>query len=338
MVRALVTGAAGFIGSHLTERLLAQGADVVAVDSFTDNYPRWLKQLNLAGSSRQASCSFVEGDLLELDLAELLQGVDLVFHQAAWPGVRASWGSAFDGYTRNNVLATQRLLEAARQARLAKFVYASSSSVYGDSERYPTGETTLPRPISPYGVTKLAAEHLCFLYWRRSKLPVVSLRYFTVYGPRQRPDMAFHIFIRNLLTGDPIEVFGDGGQSREFTFVDDVVTANLLAAERGRPGAVYNIGGGSEVTLAGAIETVRSLTGRDGPVRYRAEQAGDARRTAADIGLARRELGYRPEVGLEEGLCRQIAWLEEAYALQPVQTAKRETAGPETLLTEAGRP
>lgn len=316
-MRALVTGAAGFIGSHLTERLLKEGAEVIAVDSFTDYYPRWMKQLNLRESVDHRSCSFVEGDLTELDLSSLLQGVDYVFHQAAQAGVRASWGAAFEGCLRNNLLATQHLLEAARGTGTRKFIYASSSSVYGDAERVPTPEATVPRPISPYGVTKLAAEDICFLYWRRFGVPVVTLRYFTAYGPRQRPDMAIHKFIDALLTGRPIEVYGDGCQSRDFTYVDDVVTANLLAAEKGPAGRIYNVGGGAEVTLNEVIQTLKMVTEQDVTVRYGEAQAGDPRRTAADTTLARMELGYRPEVDLEEGLRQQIRWLRELCCLQP---------------------
>lgn len=316
-MRALVTGAAGFIGSHLTERLLNQGAEVIAVDSFTDYYPRWMKQLNLAQAGCHPSCTFIEGDLTRLDLSPLLERVDYVFHHAAFAGVRASWGSAFEGYLRNNVLATQCLLEAAKHAPVRKFIYASSSSIYGDAESFPTPETTTPRPISPYGATKLAGEHLCFLYWRRSGVPTVALRYFTVYGPRQRPDMAFHIFIRALLAGQALEIYGDGRHSRDFTYVSDIVTTNLLAAEKGRPGQVYNVGGGAEVPLNDVVRTLKTLTGRDVPIHYMEVQGGDPRRTAADTALAREELGFQPEVDLEQGLRWQIGWLEDILSMQP---------------------
>jgi UDP-glucose 4-epimerase len=314
----------------LTERLLERGDEVIAVDSLIDNYSRESKLANLARFSDHPRCTSVADDLVELDLAPLLHGVDYVFHLAALPGVRASWGNAFDGYLRNNVLATQRLLEAAGTAPVTRIVFASSSSVYGDSERYPTPETAAPRPISPYGVTKLAGEHLCSLYWRQFALPVVSLRFFSAYGPRQRPDMAFHIFIRALLSGEAIEVYGDGQQSRDFTYVTDIVEANLLAAERGHAGRVYNIGAGSETALNDAIEMAQALTGRRLTIHHRPNEGGDARRTAADITRARRELGYRPRVSLEEGLVRQIAWAEDLYRL-PLAPAPRNSVQPSQL-------
>lgn len=310
-MRALVTGVAGFIGSHIAERLVALGHQVVGVDSFTDYYPPWIKRRNLLGLREQPDFTFVEGDLTELDLAPLLAGVDWVFHQAAQAGVRASWGSSFYVYLRDNVLATQRLLEAAKEVSLAKLVYASSSSVYGDAERLPTAETALPRPVSPYGVTKLAAEHLCHLYWRNYDVPAVMLRYFTVYGPRQRPDMAFHIFARALWRGEPIGIFGDGLQTRDFTYIDDAVTANLLAAEQGPPGEVYNIGGGSRITLRDALAHLERATGRAAIVQPLPAQKGDARHTAADIRKAKRQLSYRPTVGIDEGLATEAAWVRD---------------------------
>ncbi|MBI4497729.1 MAG: NAD-dependent epimerase/dehydratase family protein [Chloroflexi bacterium] len=313
-MQAFVTGAAGFVGSHITERLLREGWEVVGVDAFTDYYARAQKEANLQSVLEHPSFRFLEADLLDLDLSALLSGVDVVFHQAAQAGVRASWGQSFEVYTRLNVLATQRLLEAAKDASLQKFVYASSSSVYGDAETFPTPETARPQPVSPYGVTKLAAEHLCYLYWRNYGVPTVSLRYFTVYGPRQRPDMAFHIFIRALLCDQPISVFGDGRQTRDFTFIDDAVAANLLAATRGPAGSVFNIGGGSRVSLLEVLATLMTLTGREAPVRFREAQRGDARHTAADITQALAVLGYRPQVPLEEGLAREVAWLREFLA------------------------
>ena len=309
-MKALVTGAAGFIGSHLSEALLRDGHELVALDSFSDYYPRSLKESNIAGLREDARCWFVEADLTDVALEPLLEGVDVVYHLAAQPGVRASWGRTFETYLRDNVLATQKLLEAARDSKVQRIIYASSSSIYGDAESYPTPESVTPQPVSPYGVTKLAAEHLCRLYWRRSGVPVLSLRFFTVYGPRQRPDMAFHVFLRALLSGTPIDVFGDGEQSREFTYVDDIVRALLLAAERGAPGAVYNVGGGDEVTLNQAIGLLMQVSGREVPLRYGERQPGDARRTAADPTLARRDLGYEPRVGLEQGLRAEYGWLE----------------------------
>lgn len=320
-MRALVTGAAGFIGSHLTERLLEQGVEVIAIDSFTSAYPRWMKELNLGSSLGHPRCSFIEGDLAELDVSPILQEVDWVFHQAAQAGVRTSWGPAFEGYIRNNVLATQRLLEAARGSSVRKLIYASSSSVYGDADTLPTPETALPRPLSPYGVTKLTGEHLCLLYRRQFQVPVVILRYFTAYGPRQRPDMAFRIFIESLLMGQTIDIYGDGEVSRDFTYVDDVIAANLLAAERGRAGRVYNIGGGAEVTLTEVIRKLGTLMRQEIRASYQRSTAGDARHTAADIALARKELGYRPKVSLAEGLIQQIRWvrdlIDSPFAAEP---------------------
>jgi UDP-glucose 4-epimerase len=306
-----VTGAAGFIGSHLSEVLLAKGAEVIAVDCFTSFYQRSAKQLNLAKIISHPRCRFVDGDLSEADVSDLLTGVDYVFHLAAQPGVRSSWGAAFDGYVRNNVLATQRLLEAARNYPIAKLVYASSSSIYGDAETLPTPETVTPLPVSPYGVTKLAAEHLCWLYWRRFGVPAVTLRYFTAYGPRQRPDMAFDTFIRAALEGRPIEVFGDGEQSREFTYVDDIVEANLLAAAKAPAGRIYNVGGGAQATVNEVVGMLGRLIGESVSTIRKEETPGEARHTAADTTLARTELGYRPRVGLEEGLGHQIRWVSE---------------------------
>ena len=323
-MKALVTGAAGFIGSHLSERLLRDGHEVVAVDCFSDYYERWIKQLNIARSLDDRRCRFLEGDLNELDLESLLAQVDVVFHLAARAGVRTSWGQAFDAYLRDNVLATQRLLEAARASNVRKFVYASSSSMYGDAERYPTPETVRPAPISPYGVSKLAGENLCWLYWRRFGVACLGLRFFTIYGPRQRPDMAFHVFGRALLSGQPIDIHGDGEQSREFTHVDDVVEAMILAAERGAPGAIYNVGGGSEVTLNAAVALLMELSGRAVPVRHGERVAGDARRTVADSTLARREQGYQPRVKLEDGLQAELAWLK---VLSDIEAAGNQAAG-----------
>jgi nucleoside-diphosphate-sugar epimerase len=311
----LVTGAAGFVGSHLAERLLGSGARVTGVDCFSDYYRRVLKERNLARLQGRPAFEFRELDLAAegAPLGQLLEGVDYVFHQAGQPGVRASWGSAFDGYLQMNVLATQRLLEAARGASLRRFVYASSSSVYGEVAELPVSERALPRPISPYGVTKLAAEHLCGLYARLG-VPTVSLRYFSVYGPGQRPDMAFHRFVNALIEGREIEINGDGEQSRDFTYVEDVVEANLAAASppgQLEAGAVYNIGGGSRVTVNRTIEVLARLVGTTARVRHCPPLPGDVRDTHADCSAARRELGFVPRVGLEEGLRAQVEWQRE---------------------------
>lgn len=307
-MRALVTGAAGFIGSTLAERLVADGHEVVGIDCFLDYYPRDIKERNLEGLRPGPRFRFVEASLVDADLGGLLDGVDWVFHQAAQAGVRSSWGADFRIYSDNNVYATQRLLEACRSIPLAKFVYASSSSVYGDTTDLPMRETSMPRPVSPYGVSKLAAEHLVWLYFKNFGLPTVSLRYFTVYGPRQRPDMAFHRFIRSVLDDRPIVLYGDGEQSRDFTFVEDIVAANVAAAASDATGAVYNLGGGSRTTVNEVIATIGRLVGREPRVDRRDVQKGDVKHTAADTSAARREIGFAPKVPLVEGLERQVAW------------------------------
>lgn len=305
--RVLVTGVAGFIGSHLAEALLAGGSEVVGIDCLTDYYDPRLKEANLAGLRAHPRFRFVRADLNEVDLEPVAAGVDTVFHQAAQAGVRASWGREFTTYTRQNVDATQRLLEFWKGRPLRRFVYASSSSVYGETDELPMREDAPVRPHSPYGVTKLAGELLARLYHRNFGVPTVSLRYFTVYGPRQRPDMGFRRFIGWLLEGQPVVIYGDGRQTRDFTFIDDAVEANLAAAERGVAGAVYNIGGGSRVTVREVLDLLTRLVGR-GEVRYETRQHGDVTHTYADTSRARADLGFAPRVGLAEGLERQVAW------------------------------
>jgi len=307
-MRCLVSGAAGFIGSHLSERLLDLGHEVLGVDRFTDYYPRPLKEKNLEALRQNPRFTLAEVDLGAADLAPLVEGREFVFHQAAQAGVRASWGDSFASYTHDNILSTQRLLEAARHAGVRKVVYASSSSVYGETPDLPMRETSATRPYSPYGVTKLAAEHLCELYRHNFGLPTISLRYFTVYGPRQRPDMGFNRFIKALLAGEPIPVFGDGEQTREFTFVSDIVEANLLAMEESKVG-VFNVGGGSRVTLNQVLTTLYEVMGKGTPqIERLGAQAGDVRHTVADTTLAREVLGFVPKVSLRDGLAAQIAW------------------------------
>lgn len=308
---ALVTGAAGFIGSHLAERLLADKFDVVGIDCFTDYYPRPQKEANLASLRAEPGFRLIEADLRSYDLASLLAGdrIRYVFHEAGQAGVRPSWGRSFEEYVTRNVLATQALLEACREVELEGFVFASSSSVYGDAERFPTKEDELPRPVSPYGVTKLAAEHLCFLYAKQYHLPVTALRYFSVYGPRQRPDMAFRIFIGALLNDEPIRILGDGEQTRDFTFVDDIVEANILAMRAANAAArVYNIGGGARVTMNATVEMLGQIVGALPRVEHQPRAAGDHRHGSADISRACRELNYKPRVALPEGLRRQVEW------------------------------
>lgn len=309
-MKCLVTGGAGFIGSSLSERLLALGHSVVSIDAFIPYYPRALKERNLSALSPSGKFTFFEGSLLDVDLVSLLNGVEWVFHQAAQAGVRSSWGDDFSTYTTHNVLATQRLLDAVRKSdSVQRVVYASSSSIYGDAESFPTPETLIPKPISPYGVTKLAGEHLMRLYATEFGVPAVSLRYFTVFGPRQRPDMAFNRFIRAGLTGEEIVIYGDGEQSRDFTYITDAVEANILAATKGSPGETYNIGGGTNATVN---EVLRTLTEKLGPLNITKldRQSGDARKTSADTTLARQVLGFKPQVSLEEGLKAEIEWLK----------------------------
>jgi len=311
----LVTGVAGFIGSHLAERLLDLGSTVTGVDCFTDYYSHELKQRNLQGLNRRPGFELRVANLADGGLADLVEGAAYIFHEAGQPGVRTSWGDDFAVYLRDNVLATQRLLEAARGSRgLRRFVYASSSSVYGNATELPVSEAARPQPYSPYGVTKLAGEHLCSLYAANFGLPTVSLRYFTVYGPRQRPDMAFARFFRALLDGGTIELHGDGEQTRDFTFVGDAVEANLLAGGAGEsspPGAVYNIGGGSRVTVNEVIGQMAAMVGREATVSHLPVQDGDARHTFADTRAAARDIGFRPRVQLTAGLRAQLEWTRD---------------------------
>jgi UDP-glucose 4-epimerase len=314
-VNALVTGAAGFIGSHLSASLLDTGTSVVGLDCFTDYYARSIKERNLAENARRDGFRFVEARIQDADLPALLDGVTHVFHLAAQAGVRKSWGKDFRTYTENNVEATQVLLEACKGRPLSKFVYASSSSIYGDNASIPMKEDALPQPVSPYGVTKCSAEQLCYLYHVNHQLPAVSMRYFTVYGPRQRPDMAFHRFISAALKDEPIALYGDGEQTRDFTFVTDAVAGTIAAGARGVAGRAYNIGGGSRVSMNGVIEILERVMGRRLKVRREAPQKGDMRDTYADTSLARRDLGFEPRVALEEGIQAEYRWLSSSPAL-----------------------
>lgn len=309
-MKALVTGAAGFIGSHLSERLLAHGARVRAIDAFTDFYPRPLKERNLEPVRGRDGFEFIEGDLRALELPRLLDGITHVFHLAAQAGVRRSWGAEFSVYTGLNIDSTQRLLEACVGKPIERLVYASSSSVYGDDVAMPMVETALPQPVSPYGVTKLAAEQLCYLYFFNYKVPAVSLRYFTVYGPRQRPDMGFNRFFSAILDGRPLVQFGDGLQTRDFTYVADAARATADAAVRGVPGRVYNIGGGARVSLREVFALLARVSGRQVTIDHQPPQKGDMRDTYADTSRARADLGFAPSVTLEEGLRAMWHWME----------------------------
>jgi UDP-glucuronate 4-epimerase len=309
-VRALVTGAAGFVGSHLVDTLLARGDSVLGVDCFTTYYDRIDKEANVAAAYAEDEFELVEADLRTADIAELLDGVDTVFHQAAQAGVRLSWSAGFADYVGHNVLATQRLLEAVQSSRpAARVVYASSSSVYGNQARYPTTETDLPRPFSPYGVTKLAAEHLCGLYAENWGVHTVSLRYFTVFGPRQRPDMSIHRLCEAAVRESSFPRYGDGKQIREFTYVSDIVAANLAAADREVPPGTYlNVAGGAEIALNDLIDLVGEVAGSPVAIEPEPTQAGDSLRNGGSIGRARDMLGWGPQVSLRDGIAAQVEW------------------------------
>lgn len=314
-MRCIVTGVAGFIGSHLAERLLAEGHEVCGIDAYIDYYPRHIKESNLERVRSSNQFTFIEGNLLDIDLPDLLEGADWVFHQAAQAGVRASWGREFSRYVECNVLSTQRLLEASLHVKsVQRFIYASSSSVYGDTATLPISEAVIPRPISPYGVTKLAAEHLCTLYHHNFGLPTVSLRYFTVYGPRQRPDMAFHRFSKAILEGQPVRVYDDGHQTRDFTYISDIIDANVRAARADAAiGQVMNIAGGSRVTLHDVMRLLQEIHGSPFEVVYSEKQHGDVRHTFADTSLAEKVLEYRPYIALRQGLFEEFKYVASLY-------------------------
>jgi UDP-glucuronate 4-epimerase len=312
---ALVTGCAGFIGSHLTESLLEDDVAVVGVDCFNANYGRGQKLTNLRRALDYDNFEFLPLDLSRGDLEDVIRGVDVVFHLAAEPGVRSSWGDHFTRYVTNNIVATQQLLRAMQGVPGARLVYASSSSIYGQAERMPTLESLVPDPVSPYGLTKLSGEHLCNVYHANFGLEVVSLRYFTVFGPRQRPDMAFNIFCRAALEGDPISVYGDGSQTRDFTFVGDVIAATRAAGTAAiDAGGAYNVGGGHRASLREVIETIGELAGRPLRVQYTSGQAGDVRDTGADTTKARLHLGFEPKTSLSDGLAAEFEWMRAATA------------------------
>jgi nucleoside-diphosphate-sugar epimerase len=314
--RVVVTGAAGFIGTHLVRALLEHGYDVVGIDAFTPYYAPEAKRANLAGLLDRRDFRLVQADLSTMRaerLERLVAGAAAVVHEAGQPGVHLSWGRAFPTYLRHNVLATQRLLEACTRAGVSRLVAASSSSVYGDAPTYPTTEAAATNPVSPYGVTKLAAEQLCLAYARQpdAALSVVMLRYFTVYGPGQRPDMAFHRFIEAALAGRPITVYGDGEQRRDVTYVGDAVSATIKAITAPAADAVVNVGGGHPVTVNRILELIDQITGRRLDVTYAPARAGDARHTGADGTRAEALLDWRPEVDLATGLAGQAAWVAE---------------------------
>ena len=315
MTTSIVTGAAGFIGSNLAETLLLRGDRVIGIDHFNDYYDPALKRRNIEPLRAHPNFQLLEVDLRAIDWAPLLAEAEVVYHQAAQAGVRASWGLGFQDYTDRNITVTQRLLEAAKQApHLQRLVYASTSSIYGDAETFPTSELVCPKPVSPYGITKLAAEQLGRLYCNNFGVPFVSLRYFTVYGPRQRPDMAFHKFFKAAIAGEAIPIYGDGQQTRDFTYVSDAVAANLAAAVVPEAiGEIFNIGGGSRVVLTEVLDVMAAVFGGTIARQYQDRAIGDARHTSADVTKARRILGYNPQVSLREGLEREWEWVKTLY-------------------------
>ena len=312
-MNCLVTGAAGFIGSHLSRRLLDEGHHIVGLDCFTDFYPRWIKEANVGPLLKNKNFELLPEDLLALDLNKILRKIDAVFHLAAQAGVRTSWGENFIVYLHNNVLATQKLLEAAKARPIQKFVFASSSSVYGLTPSLPMTETSILRPLSPYGVTKLAAEQLCFLYFKNHGVPAVSLRFFTVYGPGQRPDMAFHKFLKAIAEDKLVTLFGDGKQTRDFTFVDDIVAACLAALHQGKKGETYNVGGGHREKLEDVFPLLENICRKRVKVDRAEGQKGDVLHTFADIEKAKKDLLYAPRTVLADGLRAEWNWIKELY-------------------------
>jgi len=313
-MKCLVTGAAGFIGSHLCRRLLKEGEEVVGIDCFTDYYARDIKEGNLLPLLAHNRFQFIDQDINEIEISPLMESTDTIFHLAAQAGVRASWGEDFSIYTRNNIEASQRLLEASRKTPLHKFIYASSSSVYGACPELPMQETSPLHPFSPYGVSKLAAEHLCGLYFQNYGVPTVSLRFFTVYGPGQRPDMAFHKFLKAQLESSSISVYGDGTQTRDFTYIDDIISGIFSAREHGQPGEVYNLGGGNRKKLNAIFPILERITGKKTIIERENTQKGDVPHTFASIEKAQRDLGFSPRVPVEEGLEEEWRWIKALYA------------------------
>ncbi len=322
-MRYLVTGAAGFIGSHLSERLLSQGHDVLGLDCFTDYYARELKESNLrglregSGGPGKPGFRFMDADINDLELAPLISEADGIFHLAAQAGVRASWGRSFQAYIDHNIRATQALLEAVKDNRGPRIVFASSSSVYGQTNELPTKETSEKRPLSPYGATKLAGEALCQLYHMNYDLDVISLRYFTVFGPRQRPDMAFNRFFRSIINGQEIRIFGTGKQTRDFTCVADIVTGTIAAMNKGVSGRAYNLGGGHRRKLDDVVKKIFEIAGKDTRLVFEPVQKGDVRDTCADTGLAKKEIGFSPQTSLEHGLREEYEWLKDMLSANP---------------------
>lgn len=304
-MKALVTGCAGFIGSSITDYLLKNDYHVIGVDCFTDYYSRSLKEKNISSALHNQNFTFIEKDLLEFNE---YPDVDYIFHQAAQAGVRASWGQDFDVYIQNNIKLTQKLLEYYKDKKINKFVYASSSSVYGDIDDLPMHEKSFLRPYSPYGVTKLAAENLCTLYYKNYDFPTVSLRYFTVYGPRQRPDMGINKFVSRVLNDEEILIYGDGTQTRDFTYINDVVHANILASKSEAKGEVFNVGGGNTISVNDLIRLIEKNTGKKAHIRYIEKQKGDVNDTWADTSKIMNLLNWSAKTDIENGIQRYLEW------------------------------
>jgi UDP-glucose 4-epimerase len=313
-MNCLVTGAAGFIGSQLSRRLLEEGLTVKGVDSLTDYYPRWIKEKNLSTIKNENRFSFMEEDINRLDLDRLFEGIDCVFHMAAQAGVRASWGQSFSEYIRNNIEATQKLLEKSKELPLHRFVYASSSSVYGHCPELPMSESSPLLPYSPYGVTKLAGENLCYLYSKNYGVPAISLRFFTVYGPGQRPDMAFHKFFKSISENKPITVFGTGEQTRDFTYIGDIVDAVFSCITNGRLGETYNLGGGNRKMLKDLFPLFEEICDKKINIKWENKQKGDVPHTLADIHKAKKDLGFDPKISVGEGLIEEWRWVKDLYS------------------------
>jgi nucleoside-diphosphate-sugar epimerase len=322
-MKAIVTGAAGFIGSHLAERLIELDYAVIGVDCFTPYYPEWCKRANLAGLIDNRGFRLIERDIIEVEWEQLLSEADVVCHLAAQPGVRASWGERFDEYVRNNIVATQRILEGAKGSGVRRLVFASSSSVYGNPRNLPTPETAELLPISPYGVTKLAAERLCRIYYEDFAVPVVMLRYFSVFGRRQRPDMAFRRFIEAILDGREIHVFGDGEQTRDFTHVNDIVEATVAGLHSDHVGEAFNVGGGVSISLNEALRTLEEIIGKKARVQCLGERKGDADHTWADCTKAGEWLGYKPQVDFATGAREEYEWLSDLREKQSTEFSTR---------------
>lgn len=314
-MKYLVTGTAGFIGSHIAKTLLDGGDEVRGIDCFTDHYPRPIKEDRIRPLMDYKNLEFVEDNILSTDLQKLLQDVDVVIHEAAQPGVRSGWDDSFEIYSRNNIEATQKLLNASKGVDIQKFIFASSSSVYGDAEEMPTTENCPTNPLSPYGITKLTCEHLCRIYWKYFGVPTIALRHFTVFGPKPRPDMAHTIFTRAILEGKQIELFGDGEQSRGFTYVSDIVDATISAANSQIENEVFNIGGGTITTINEMIAILEEITGKKAIINYTESSRGDARHTSPDISKAEKLLNYHPKVGIKEGLIEMVRSIREFYEL-----------------------